>query len=164
MNKMIQITNLRENGYGQVEGEFFCECLNCQIDIAYDKNLTSEYVDKAIKHLCEIYPKLLNDLCKYTLKYCKTVMKDYPEVEYKKGLYQIKNTLEVLKYIEFGRLKIRNYNESIALNISGGCDWADEKGLQWIIQNEEIVYVGPWYDFDIDSPDLDDPFFNYCVR
>ena len=33
-----------------------------------------------------------------------------------------------------------------------------------IAHNDKIVYVGPWYDFDIDSSGLDDPFFNYCVQ
>ena len=92
---MIQITNLRENGYGQVEGEFFCECLNCQIDIVYDKNLTSEYVDKAIRYFNKIYPILLNNLCKFTVCYCKDTMESCPDVEYKGGLYKLKNNLYI---------------------------------------------------------------------
>lgn len=134
------------------------------MQIAYDKNLSFEYINKAIDHLDFIYPILLAELCKYTTDYCKDTMKEYPDVKYKEGLYNLSNNLDILNYIEFGDIKVQTYDDDVVLNISGGCDWSDEGCLQWIIQGNSILYVGPWDDFETWCPDLNNPLFNYCVR
>ena len=135
---MLQITEQRENYRGEIEGTFFSKCFSKKMQIAYDKNLSFEYINKA--------------------------MKEYPDVKYKEGLYHLSNNLDILNYIEFGDIKVQTYDDDVVLNISGGCDWSDEGCLQWIIQGNSILYVGPWDDFETWCPDLNNPLFNYCVR
>lgn len=161
---MIQINEKKENIYEEIEGEFFCKCLNKKLEIVYDKKLSLEFIDEAVQLFYNIYPKLLNDLCKYTIHYCKDTMENYPDIAYKEGLYHLNNNLDILKYIEICDLKVGIYNGDITLNLSGGCDWSDERGLQWILQDTKIVYVGPWDDLEIWTPGLKNLMFNYCTR
>lgn len=161
---MLEIYDLKENDYEKMEGEFFCKCINKRIKIIFDKKLSLAYINDAVEHFDCIYPKLLNDLCKYTANYCKETMNDYPDVEYKEGLYKLKNDLDILNYIGFDELTVQDYNNSIVLNISGGCEWAEEEGFQWIIQGNKIMYVGPWYDLEIWVSGLSTLAFNYASK
>ena len=161
---MINIIDLHENDYERMEGEFFCECFDKKMDIDYDKDMSLEDVDKAIKRFYDVYSKLLTTLCKHTTSYCKDTMEICPDVDYKKDLYNLNNDLQILNYIGFTRLKLELYKNDVAFNLMGWCDWAEEKDLQWIIYSGKIVYVGPWYDFDIDSPGLNSAICNYCSR
>lgn len=161
---MLQISHLKENDCNEMIGEIFCECLKNKIQIVYDKKLSIEFINRAVAQFNKLYFVLLNDLCKYTTSYCIDTIKKYPDVEYKKELYEIETSLDILNYIQIDELKIQDDKGSIVFNIAGGCDWSDVKGIQWIIKDKKIVYVGPWYDFEVWSPDLDDPFFNYCNR
>lgn len=161
---MTNITNLRENDYERMEGTFFCECFDKEISIEYDKNLSLEDVNKAIKHFYYIYPKLLDTLCKNTNDYRKETMELYPDVDYKVGLYTFKSDFDILNYIGIEGLKLEFRNGKVAFNLRGCCDWTIEEDLQWIIYEDKVVYVGPWYDFTMNSKNLYNELFNYCVR
>ena len=161
---MINITDRKQNIYGELEGKFFCKCLNKNISIQYDNNLSIEYIDRSVQHFNYVYSKLLNDLCKYTVFYCKDTMQSYPDVEYNDGLYNLGSDLDILHYIEFVDLKVGKYNNNIGLNLSGSCDWSEERCLQWMILENTIIYVGPWDDLEVWTPNLDKLFFNYCTR
>lgn len=161
---MINIIDLHENDYERMEGEFFCECFDQKMQIEYDKTMSLEDVDKAIKQFYDVYSNLLDMLCKYTTSYCKDTMEICPDVDYKEDLYNLNNDLQILNYIGFTRLKLELYKNDVAFNLMGWCDWAEEEELQWIIYNDKLIYVGPWYDFTMNSKNLYDELFNYCVR
>ena len=66
-------------------------------------------------------------------------------------------------------LKVDLYkNEDVkkvrVLNLIGWCDWDEENGIEWLIKEDEVVYVGAndwvniWY-----SP-YEDNLFNYVSK
>jgi len=162
---MELIKNLKENEFGEMDGEVYFEYLKKYIYLSYDKSIDFAYVERICKYLNEINESIMFRLCEYSTKYCNDMIKNYPDAEYNRGLYDLKQPIEILKFLDVKRLKIDEYDEekSNVLNLSGSCEWDKENGFQWLIKDDIILYVGAWDDLDIWISPLDDKWSNYVL-
>lgn len=166
---MTNIKNLGENEFGIMEGEVYFDAIGQNIIINFEKEVPINYVEKQVQYLRSLEQKVIERMCYYANLYCKEYMEDYPDVDYSKGLDQINNPLELLQndYMVITSIRIDMYkDENIrVLNLSGGCDWNEENGIQWLIKEDEVIYTGPdnelnvWY-----SSSYKDSLFNYAER
>lgn len=163
---MELIKELSENEFEEMEGKVYFQYLKKDIYIKFDKDVPLDYVYKNITYLNSINDSLMLELCKYSIKFCKTIMSDYPDVNYNPGLYNLKDTFDILNYMDIIRLKVDMYeDESISvLNLSGSCEWDKENGIQWLIKEDRLVYVGTWDDLNIWYSDLTDDLTNYVCK
>lgn len=162
---MNLIKNLKENEFEQMEGNVFFDYLKKDISILFEKEVPIEYVEKNIEYLNSLNEKVMLSLCAYSMKFCKKIMLDYPDVDYLLGLKQVDSPLEILNFMEILRLKVdmyKDYNVDV-LNLSGSCAWDEDNGIQWLIKENKVVYVGPWDDLDIWYADLENVFTNYVI-
>ncbi len=101
--------------------------------------------------------------------YRKDIMEECPDQDYPEGLERVKDPLELWEYMGITSLKVDLYkNEDVkkvrVLNLIGWCDWDEENGIEWLIKEDEVVYVGAndwvniWY-----SP-YEDNLFNYVSK
>ena len=50
------------------------------------------------------------------------------------------------------------------LNLSGCCAWDEENGIQWLVIDGKVIYVGTWDDLSLWNSDLNNPITNYVLR
>ena len=160
---MNLIKNLVENEFEQMEGDIYFNFLKKDISILYEKEVPMEYIIKSIEYLNSLDQNVMRSLCEYAKKFSRKMINNYPDVNYPIGLKNISEALEILNYMEILRLKVDMYkDDSIrVLNLSGSCAWDEDNGIQWLIKEDKVIYVGPWDDLDIWYADLDNEFTNY---
>ena len=166
---MEYIKNLKENEFNEMVGEVYCSILGKYIKIEIEEDVPQKYIEQQVQYLNSIDEKILMEICIYSTKFCKTEMKEYPEKEYVRGLYDTVSAKDIMNYMDIRKLRIDMYEdeddkEIRALNLSGSCEWDKENGIQWLIKDDEITYVGRWDDLNIWYSDVSDPICNYVIR
>lgn len=143
---MNLIKNLKENEFEQMEGEIYFKYLKKDISILFEKEVPMEYVIKNIEYLNNLDEKVIVSLCEYSKKFCQYMMEDYPDVDYPIGLNQVNDPLKIMGFMGILKLKVDMYrDDSIrVLNLSGWCAWDEDNGIQWLIKEDKVVYVGSW--------------------
>jgi len=133
------------------EDEFFFNTnmhfalLNKEIAVMIDKdNPDFDFAEKCMKALNNLSEEVIDKLCACSIKYsedfCEMVGEEEPEV---------KTNRDILKYIQPGALII-NADEredyDIVLHLELNCEWEEEHGLEWLIADNEVLYVGSFND------------------
>lgn len=167
---MPVIKNLKENEFGEMEGEVYFNAINQNIVIRFDKEVPIDYVEKQAEYLQSLSKNVIYKMCYYADLFRKEEMKNYPNKDYPPNIDQIDNPLQILDYISITDLQVEMYADESAkeicvLNLSGSCDWDEENGIQWLIKEDEVVYAGAYNDLGIwDSPYEKDDLFNFALR
>jgi hypothetical protein len=167
---MSEIKNLKENEFGEMEGEVYFNAINQNITVLFEKEVPMDYVEKQVEYLQAIDEKVIQKMCYYANLFKKEEMEDYPDKDYPEGMDKINNPLELLDYFAIMELHIEMYaNESVkevrVLNLSGSCDWDEENGIQWLIKEDEVVYAGAYDDLSVWHSSYErNTLFNYALR
>lgn len=166
---MKYLKNLKENEFNEVVGEVYFSILGKYIEIEIEEDVPQDYIEQQVQYLNSIDEKILREICINSIKFCKEEMKDYPEKEYARGLYDTISEKNIMNFMDIRKLRIDMYEDeddkqSRVLNLSGSCEWDKENGIQWLIKNDEIIYVGRWEDLNIWYSDVNDPICNYVIR
>ncbi len=165
---MEYIKNLHENEFGELEGEVYFNYIGKYITIEIEEDVPQDYVDKQVKYLNSVDEDIILCLCENSLKFCMAEMKEYPNKGYSEGLFEVSQVKDILKFMDVMRLRVDMCEEEDAdtnvLNLSGSCEWDKENGIQWLIKENEVIYVGRWDDLNIFYSDVSDPICNYVLR
>lgn len=165
---MDLINNLHENEFGELEGEVYFNYFNKTIKVEIEEGVQESYVHKQIEYLNSIKDNIIFDICKFSFIFCKEEMKAYPDKNYPKGLISINKEEDIWNYMSVEKIRIElceEEDEDInVLNLSGYCDWDEENGIQWIIKDGIVVYVGKWDDLSIWYSNMDSAITNYVLR
>lgn len=164
------INNLNENDLGDMEGTFYSEIFGYDIDVIYDSDIPQEYVEKNIQYLDSLDQDFLVSICAALKRYYEDYKRLYPDLcEFVEGDvlgdYE-KEPISILKYIDIGVYKFDIYDttdENIpVINLEGDCAWSGDKGITIAAKNNQLLYVGPWEDFDVWNSSTD-YMFNYAT-
>ena len=166
---MTYIRNIKENESGRMEGEVDLGAIKQNIIVMFDKKAPIDYVKSQLEYLWSLDDKIIKKMCFYADLYRKDIMEECPDQDYPEGLERVKDPLELWEYMGITSLKVDLYkNEDVkkvrVLNLIGWCDWDEENGIEWLIKEDEVVYVGAndwvniWY-----SP-YEDNLFNYVSK
>ncbi|WP_010247710.1 DUF6985 domain-containing protein [Acetivibrio cellulolyticus] len=146
------LKNVRVGRFG-LEGELYFELFKKDISFSTDdEDVTIEYIEKCATYLNSITGDVINFLCEASIRYCNDVLNMIGE-EPKK----FKNTSDVLELIYPSVLIVpmpENGNEPV-IHLELNCDWEEEHGMEWIIRDNTVLYVGsfngedPWGDYSI---------------
>lgn len=162
------INSLDINDFGEMEGKIYCKPLAKELFIEFPQEVEIEYVERMIKYLNELDNNVINKLCEYSIKYCKDIMYEYPYINYSFTLKDIKKVTDILDYISIERLRIDKCEENneniLALNLSGSCEWSEEGGIEWLIKDNIVTYVGRWDDLNIWHSPVEDEYGNYVTN
>jgi hypothetical protein len=167
---MSGIKDLKENEFGQMEGEVYFNAINQNITVLFEKEVPMDYVGKQVEYLQALDEKVVQKMCYFADLFRKEEMENYPNKDYPEGMDKINNPLELLDYFAITYLNIEMYpNESVkevrVLNLSGSCDWDEENGIQWLIKEDEVVYTGAYDDVSIWCSSYEkNTLFNYALR
>ena len=138
----VAIKNLKTNEYSELEGEAYFELFDRNILVYIDQDADIEYAELCISYLNSLSEELIKKLCKASIKYCNEFLDDIGEdiIEYSKPT-------DVQSCIIPNSICIprpENKSEPV-IDLELNCTWEEEHGMEWIIRNEKVMYVGPYY-------------------
>ena len=137
------------------------------IEVTCEDGVTPEYAAKSLQWLAQVDEALIRDICQYACYYLQDTLERTSVGELlDEEIQHIQDPMEILRYMDLGMLHISEpLDPGIpVLNLSGGCDWREDEGLQCLIREGRTVYLGSWSDLDIwRSPCLGEEnyLFNY---
>ena len=161
---MELIRGIHENEFGKMEGEVYFGYIKEYIGLSFKKNVPIEYVEKTAELLNELSEEKINEICTYSMAYYKDTLECYPDIAEDIDMENVNSATDILKHMEFGMLVV-NLSEDmnqVGLNLEGSCEWAEDDGIQWIIKNDKIVYVGPWHFQNMWRAKYEDDLWNFA--
>ena len=135
-----------------MEGEIYFALFERDIELVFDEDVSIEYVTKCVQKLNSLSEEAISAICNYSLDFCVDTMKNLPDVEYAKGLSDIKSNSDILQFIQPISLTVdAPDDENIsAINLYCKCEWDEDNDMQILLQNDTVLYVGvfdgldPW--------------------
>ena len=146
---MELIKDIKENEFGEMVGSVYFKYIDEYIDLRFESDVPLEYVQKSAELLNSIQETLIDEICKYSILFCKDVLERCSKM--KKAINSLDNPKGILKYMQFDELVVNLPEDmsSYGINLVGSCDWDEENGIQWLIKDDTVVYTGPWADLNI---------------
>lgn len=145
------IKNVRNELYGQ-EGEVYFALFDKYISFSNWKTARDTYVVECGEYLNSISfnDSIINHLCEASIRYCNDVLDTIGE-EFK----HFENLKDVLILVEPNLLIIPDSKRSTpVIHLELNCEWEEEHGMEWIIREDKVLYVGayndenPWGEFN----------------
>ncbi len=139
------LDNLKETEYF-FETNMFFDLLNKETNVMIDKepNPDFEFAEKCMNALNNIPDYVIDLLCHYTVKYsedfCDAIGEEPPVIECDR---------DILKYVYPGSLIVsaeEKGENDIVLHLELNCDWEPEHGLEWLVVDNKVLYVGAFND------------------
>jgi hypothetical protein len=132
---MIQY--IEENKYGY-SGKMQFVLFNKEIEVALDGG-TIDYAEKCAKYLNELSENVIQDLCAASIRYCHAIQKvngTAPQI--------FQSPKDVLRHINPSLLIVPELVDitELIIHLELNCTWEVEHGMEWIIRNDKLLYVG----------------------
>ena len=142
------------------EYAFHCDRLDADIEIDAESDVPEEYIDGCVDFVRNLSGDLHMEICKGGKRYCmwmieqeKEAMGDdfIAEEEYEK-VDENTSLTTIARMMDFTGMYIEVPEDEnvIAFSIGGECDWEPEHGLDVLIRDGKVIYVGscegysPW--------------------
>lgn len=135
------LKNLKTNEYFEVEGEAYLELFDQNITVYIEQESDIEYAELCITYLNTLSDGLIDDICNASIRYCNEFLDDIGE-----DIIEFNKPTDVLPYITPNTIcipKPKNTTEPV-IDLELNCEWEEEHGMEWIIRNEVVMYVGPY--------------------
>jgi hypothetical protein len=134
------IKDIKRDGDWTLEGKVFSKFFNRYIRfISENDNL--EYVKTCAEYFNSFDDKLIDDLCRASIRYCNDFLSEVGEPE-----IHFQSIRDVLKIISPNFLVIpfpNDTNEPV-LHMDLNCEWEIEHGMEWLVRGNEVLYVGQY--------------------
>ncbi len=138
------------NEFGQVEGIAFFPYFQKNITVLCQEGVSPEYAEKCLGYLEEVDDALMLRICKYAENFLKDTLENTSVGELgDEEAFPYDDLPDLLQYISFETLYIEEPPKSMAgaseifvLNLTGGCEWWEDEGLQCLVRDGEVVYLG----------------------
>ncbi len=140
------------NEFEQIEGKALFPYFQKEIDVFCSPKVSPEYVQKTLEWLSEIDKTRMEEICRYASYYLRDELENTNVGDLMdQGAQHLESPLDVLNYMEFSFLTIEEPEdlEIPVLNLGGGCDWREDEGIQCLIRNGQIIYIGLWNDYSV---------------
>jgi hypothetical protein len=133
------IRNIRDTKYGQ-EGEVYWKLFDRHITLLNLDGAGPAYMEKCAAYLNGLDESLIDELCRASLRYRDAFYKAVSERRRK-----IKNPRDVLGIVKPRTLVIPEEKDPDVPVVSIGfsCEWEPEHGMQWLVREGRILFVGP---------------------
>ncbi|WP_040948963.1 DUF6985 domain-containing protein [Gorillibacterium massiliense] len=130
--------------------EVYFSLYETYIGLEVDDDIPNEYINLCVEYLNNLSEEIILSICTYSLDYCKDVMKNYCDVEFIDGLHKIISLRDILNYMKPVSLQIDqpDYWYIPAINLYFKCAWDQDNDMQVLINNDRVVYVGPYEGLD----------------
>lgn len=164
------IKDIYENEVGYMVGTFYADIFGYEMEVWFKKDISIDYVKKNIIYLNNLDREFLVEICNALKRYYEEYKKIVPDLceEIHSDIIKDfeKDPLSILRFIDLGTYMFDKYSiidENIpVINLGGDCAWSGDEGVTIAAKNNQLLYVGPWSDFNVWSSRLDVKF-NYVT-
>ncbi|MDE7478439.1 MAG: hypothetical protein K2M91_10900 [Lachnospiraceae bacterium] len=165
------LKNRYKNEYNEIEGTAFFPFFNKDITVKCRKGVSLEYAEKCLHYLEKVDEKLILQICKYAEFYLKDTLENTSigELYYdEKEPFPHDDLLDLLQYFQFEILYIEEPPAPFAdsfevLNLYGGCDWQEYEGIQCLVKNGEVIFLGGYNSWSVWNDYSKDYIGNYVL-
>ena len=152
---MELLRNIYESSVSGPQGEGWSELFGKYIQFGVEEEATLEYVKACAEYLNALPEATIKDLCEASIRYCNGFLADIGE-----PLKSFDNYKSVLSLIYPSTLIIPEpeYGDEPVIWMELNCEWEQEHGMQWVVRNNEVLYVGgfngtdPWAEISKSTP------------
>lgn len=140
-----------------IEGRAYCKLSGTDIDVDLYDDAPIEYAEKCVEAMNSMPDELIDEICRAAKKYCLEFLDEIGgaelnEIELTVPVDEDTPPAEILKCIEIGSLivEVPKDPSRIGYQLSGNCDWEEEHGIEIVILDDKLVYLGefsgvsPW--------------------
>jgi len=153
----MRLKNIFTNEFGQTEGTAYFPYFDRDITVICREGVPLEYAESCLAYLEEVDETLILQICKYAEYFLKDTLENTSVGELDdEESFPYEKPLDLLQYMSFETLYIEKPSESIensdqikALNLSGGCDWWEDEGLQCLVRDGRVIYLGYFGDLSV---------------
>ncbi|MBI1891272.1 MAG: hypothetical protein HYS18_11530 [Burkholderiales bacterium] len=153
------LKDITTEGYWPLQGQVYCRLFDRYIDFSVEDTATIEYVERCATYLNALSDELIDRLCRACIRYCNSFLEQIGEPEKKFG-----EPRDVLKLIAPASLIVPNIEDldEPVVHMELNCEWEIEHGMEWIIRDNRVLYVGAFNGEDPWGEYLDKEFWNYA--
>ena len=157
---MNHIKNLRETQYG-TEGEVFFSLFDKFIGLTIAEGATPQFAEQCALLLNNLTDNNIGHLCRASELYCNDFLSKVGEPE-----LEFENSRSVLTSIYPAVLLVPEPDEKATpvVRMELNCEWEDEHGMEWVIRNDRVYYVGAFNGCDPYSEFEGNDFWNYAWK
>ena len=168
----MRLLNSSKNEFDEIEGTAYFPYFDEKITVICRGNVTAEYVETCLQYLEKVDETLMLQICKYASYFLKDKLENTSIGDAGgEEAFPYDNLLDLQQYFHFGILYIDAPPEPVAetskvnvLNLSGGCDWWEDEGLQCLVKDGEVVYLGYFNGLNIWRSRYDEDYIgNYVL-
>ena len=161
--KDLEVKTLGSVGF-YIEGKAYCALWDKDIAVDIYDDVPLEYVDKCVEAMNSMSKELIETICRAAKVYCLDFLDAIGGAELNDINMTIavdENTppLDMLKCFEVSSIVVPTPKDitSIGYQLSGNCEWEEEHGIEIVILDDKLVYLGeftdesPWVDHSEES-------------
>ena len=147
-----------------IEGKVYCKPWDTEINIDLYGDDPLEYAEKCVEAMNAMPDELIDAICRAAKRYCLEFLDDIGGAELNDIVLTVpidENTppREMLKCFDVGNLivSVPKDPSRTGYQLSGNCDWEEEHGIEIVILDDKLVYLGefadesPWDDHSEES-------------
>ncbi|ORX54696.1 hypothetical protein BCR36DRAFT_9965 [Piromyces finnis] len=147
---MTLIRDITKKNEYFLNGLIYCPFLEKDITVTIEEDADLVYAEKCANHLTNLDEKLINKICERISAYHQYMLSEWNDEfvkEINKKVPKDVSGRDILKYISQPELiiyeKPKEKKNDIGYTIAGLCSWEPEHGIDIILRNETLLYVGP---------------------
>lgn len=168
----MRLSSTHQNEFGETQGIALFPYFGTEITVICRKGVSPEYTEKCLKYLEEVDEELILQICKYAEFFLKDTLENTSVGDLEDGeAFPYDNLLDLLQYFRFDTLYIDKPPQDIAespevhvLNLSGGCEWREDDGIQCLVKDGEVLYLGDFYVLNIWQNNYSENYYgNYVL-
>ena len=162
------IKDLQVKALGKVDtyiaGKVYCKLWDTEIDVDINDDVPIEYAERCAESMNSLSDELIDAICRAAKRYCLDFLDaiggaDENDIDLTVPVNENTPPLEMLKCFEVGSLIVDVPEDSarVGYQLSGNCDWEEEHGIEIVILDDKLVYLGeftgesPWTDHSEES-------------
>ena len=146
------LRDAQRDKFGNMVGKALFPYFQTDIEVACEPEVTPEYASRSLAWLGELGGERMKEICRYASFYLQDQLECTSVGELlDEGVQDLKGPLDILEYMGFHTLDIENPEdpELPVLNLGGWCDWQEDEGLQCLIKDWKVLYLGTWNDCSV---------------
>ncbi len=169
----MRLRNPYKNEFGQIEGTALFPYFGSEINVICRQGVSPEYAEKCLGYLEKVDESLILQICRYAEYFLRDTLENTSvgELYYGEGEPFPHDDLKgMLRYFRFGTLYIdkppadaADPAETEVLNLSGSCDWWEDEGLQCLVRDGKVIYLGYFGALSVWGDHSEDYIGNYAL-
>ena len=144
------LRNVSSEGFWPLQGEAFITLFDQYVAFAVEDTSGIEYVERCVEYFNTLDSEIIDEICLACIRYCNDLLEEVGQ-----EVKQFNTPRDVLSLVSPTTLIIPN--EEIpgmaVAHFELECEWEPEHGMEWIIRDKRVLYVGgfngsdPWGEY-----------------